>query len=169
MWLSRQPAHLWESESGSWGGNRNTNSSLYDSNLEDKKNECWGSPHHLKRLASQYFAKCGIWRRTLACTKTAKDTIVNRELGCGMKAWSGIPRQAFPAWEDQVILDPRQEIPETYCKSRGLQASLQGCWSRDTDLNVCREQDSSTFCGLSRETSGSTKMQWVAPPRCHKD
>lgn len=67
--------------------------------MEDKKNERWGSPHHLKRFASQYFADVVSGGEPWHVSKMPA-TIVNRELECGMEALSGISQSRNPAWED---------------------------------------------------------------------
>lgn len=131
MWLSSQPANLWGQELGSQGGKRNTNSSLDDQILEDGNNEPWRSPHHLKGVASQYFAKCGIWRRTFA---EMPETVVNRDLGCGMKDTSGISWNGSPTWEDMNSYQIHIEKSwQTSFKSRGSQSGLQRGWSRDEE------------------------------------
>lgn len=109
MWLSSQPANMWEYESGSWGGKRKTDSTSGWPNSGRQKNEPWGSPHHLKRFASQYFAKCGIWRRILACTQHARDYC---KQGTGVWDEDCVESHAAGTQPEETwsTLDPYQEV-----------------------------------------------------------
>ena len=59
MWLPNQPANLWDHESGSWGGWRNTDSGLDGRTVDNTKNERQASPRHLKKTWLTVF--CQVW------------------------------------------------------------------------------------------------------------
>ena len=62
--------------------------------------EGWGSPHHLKRFTSQNLPNV-VSGGELWPVPRIPDTIVNRDLGCGMEAPSGISWSRNPAWENK--------------------------------------------------------------------
>ena len=71
MWLSSQPANLWEYGSESWRGKRNTHFSLDKQTLEDRKRGL-GKSTPLKKIHLPELAKCGIWRGTVACPENSR-------------------------------------------------------------------------------------------------
>lgn len=67
----------------------------------------------------------------MACTENARDTIVNRELGCGMKA-------CLEFCEDDDYPRFTSRNPRNMWQRRRSAHDLQDCWSLDKDLNICR-------------------------------
>lgn len=106
-----------------------------------KKEGC-GSPHHLKRFASQYLPNV-VSGGELWHVPRIPDTIVNRELGCGMEAPSGISWSRSPAWEDKRYARSVSRSHEEHISK--LEVHLQGGWFQDGTLRAQRPSSESTL------------------------
>lgn len=106
------------------------------------KKEGWGSPHHLKRFASQYLPNV-VSGGELWHVPRIPDTIVNRDLGCGMEAPSGISWSRNPAWEDKSYARSVSPSHEEHISK--LEVHLQGVWSQDRAQCAQRLSSKSTL------------------------